>query len=288
MSLYLQLIDTVKNGFDLLDGDARSEVKEFITGRQHHSGLFLARDDRADLYYSLFGAWMSEALGLTQSLERLKGFFTGKGPVSDKAGIDYYASILIQCLLSGDSFRKPGTWFLLRSLSGKGTNIGLAYRFFFFLLAYDALYGHKMLVRVIPRVPLYFYSPPADSPCSFHAAVTIARKSAGMDVRKESEQLLAYFEEGKGFKIYAGMDNADLLSTAVSLFALKQAGADLRLPAPACLQLIQDNYHSGAFTPGDGDETRDLEYTFYGLLALGSLCHANNHYAKENTPVKVV
>ena len=288
MSVYLQLVDTVKNGFDLLDGSVRSEVKAFITGRQHHSGLFFARDDRADLYYSLFGAWMSEALGLKKSLERLKVFFTDTGPVSDKAGVDYYASILIQCLLFGDSFHKPGTWFLLRSLSGKGTNISLVYRFFFFLLTYDALYGHKMLVRVIQGVPLYFYSPPADSPCSFHAAIIIAKKSAGMDVRKESEQLMAYFEEGKGFKIYAGMDNADLLSTAVSLFALKLAGADLRLPAPACLQLIQENYHSGAFTPGDGDESRDLEYTFYGLLALGALCHTNNHYAKGNTPVKVV
>jgi hypothetical protein len=286
--VYIQLVDTIKKGFDLLDGSVQAEVKEFITGRQQDSGLFVARDNSADLYYSLFGAWMAKALGLNQSLESLKGFFTRQGSPSDKTGVGYYASILIQRLLFGDYFRKPGIIFLLGSLS-RSTNISLVYRFFFFLLTYDALYGRKMLLRVISGLPLYFYSAPADSPCSFHAAIIIAKKSVGLDVLKESRQLLSYFEEGKGFKIYAGMDNADLLSTAVSLFALKQAGVDLRLQAPSCLQLLQKNYQSGAFTPGDGDQSRDLEYTFYGLLALGALCNKNNnHYAKENTPVKAL
>jgi len=62
-----------------------------------------------------------------------------------------------------------------------------------------------------------------------------------------------------------------LLSTAVASFALKTANSDLRLVRPACLKLIEQNYSNGAFLAGNGDKMRDLEYTFYGLLALGVL-----------------
>ena len=83
--------------------------------------------------------------------------------------------------------------------------------------------------------------------------------------------LLSFFEEGRGFKAFPQVGTADLLSTAAALFALKEAGADLRIIAPSCLHFIQENYSSGAFLAGNGDEIRDLEYTFYGLLALGTL-----------------
>ena len=62
-----------------------------------------------------------------------------------------------------------------------------------------------------------------------------------------------------------------MLSTAVALFALNYAESDLRLLKPACLDFIQQNFADGAFLSGDGDQTADLEYTFYGLLALGVL-----------------
>jgi hypothetical protein len=62
-----------------------------------------------------------------------------------------------------------------------------------------------------------------------------------------------------------------MLSTGVALFVLKETGYDLRMIKPGCLDFIQENYSAGAFLSGDGDVTKDLEYTFYGLLALGSL-----------------
>jgi hypothetical protein len=82
---------------------------------------------------------------------------------------------------------------------------------------------------------------------------------------------MQYFEKGKGFKVFPEQGNADLLSTAVSLFGLKKIGADLRIVSPVCLDLVQQNYDNGAFLSGDGDSSRDLEYTFYGLLTLGVL-----------------
>lgn len=92
-----------------------------------------------------------------------------------------------------------------------------------------------------------------------------------MDTALTYRKILSYFDEVNGFKVYRQNNTADLLSTAVALYALRVSGYDLRLIAPACLKFVQDNYCDGAFLSGDGDQTRDLEYTFYGLLALGTL-----------------
>jgi hypothetical protein len=93
----------------------------------------------------------------------------------------------------------------------------------------------------------------------------------GLDVNKDIQQLFEYYEEGTGFKAFKEVESTDLLSTAVALFALEKAGAGLKTIAPDVLGLVQNNYSEGAFLSGNGDETRDLEYTFYGLLILGTL-----------------
>lgn len=64
---------------------------------------------------------------------------------------------------------------------------------------------------------------------------------------------------------------ADLLSTAVALYSLYFAGADLRKIRPACLDYIDSLFHNGGFSANSIDPDTDIEYTFYGLLALGAL-----------------
>lgn len=267
-----ELIDTVRKGYDLLDKSIQAEVAGFVSSKQHENGLFTGRDKTPDFYYSLFGAWISEALGLSNSLEKLKLFFVENESKSNlKSSIDSFASILIQHLMFGDNYKKPGFIYLFKFLLGKGIHISIAYRAFFFLLTYDSIYKRKKLVKLLGRIPLFLYNPPPDSPCSLKAAIIILKQAAGMKVKKEANLLFSYYEEGKGFKVFCHLDTADLLSTAVSLFALEKAGADLRLMAPSCIRLVENNYRTGAFISGDGDESKDLEYTFYGLLALGTL-----------------
>jgi hypothetical protein len=139
------------------------------------------------------------------------------------------------------------------------------------MLSFDALFGKSRGVYFLARIFLNFYNPAGNLPCSFLAALLLARFLTGQKVEKEASVLLNYFERGKGFKVFREQENADLLSTAVALFALKKVGKDLRMVAPDCLNLVQQNYENGAFLAGDGDLSRDLEYTFYGLLSLGVL-----------------
>ncbi|MGE5420888.1 MAG: hypothetical protein ACM3UT_11925 [Chloroflexota bacterium] len=78
-------------------------------------------------------------------------------------------------------------------------------------------------------------------------------------------------EQSGGFKAVKAAPVPDLLSTAVSLYALRFAGHDLRMIKPACLAFIDLLYNDGGFSANVVDPDPDIEYTFYGFLALGSL-----------------
>ena len=93
----------------------------------------------------------------------------------------------------------------------------------------------------------------------------------GLNTNKMQKKLLDFSVEAGGYRAFDSVQTADMLSTGVALFVLKGTGFDLREIKPGCLEFVQNNYLDGAFISGDGDLTKDLEYTFYGLLALGSL-----------------
>lgn len=264
-----QFIGLVQKGFATLDAESQSEVKEFVQSCQHSGGGFTNRAGRPDLYYSLFGVWLSNAIGLKKALEDHRRFIL-ENAGTYKEPVDAFADILIREILFEDEFKKPSKLKLIKMALQEAGTMSVFYRLFLFLLAFDALYGKKT-IHFFASPLLLFYSPSAESPCSVHAAMLVARQKAGLSIKKEVKIILSYFEEGKGFKTFRETDEPDLLSTAVALFALKFAGFDTRLVTPSCLELIQQNYSAGAFLAGNGDEMRDLEYTFYGLLALGTL-----------------
>ncbi len=268
--IYYQFIIEIERGFLLLDMLSRTEVVEFIKTQQHKNGAFTDRAGNPDLYYSLFGYWLSKGLNLDEQQAKLRQYIS-TFQHDEKKVIDKFSLLLIHLSLDKGELQKPSFFELLRWLSKSGKNINTAYRFFLFMLSFDALFGKSKVVYFFVRIFLNFYSFPEDLPCSFSAALLMVKFLTGKNVKREAENLLHYFEKGKGFKVFPEQLNADLLSTAVALFALKSVGEDLRTLAPDCLNLIQSNYENGAFLSGDGDSSRDLEYTFYGLLTLGVL-----------------
>lgn len=267
--IYHQFIGLVQKGFATLDAKSQAEVITFVQSCQHSGGGFTNRAGRPDLYYSLFGVWLADAIGLGKILENHKRFML-ENAEAQKEPVDAFAEILIRTVLFKNEFKKPSKLRLFKMVFQNAGKVSIFYRLFLFLLAFDAFYRNKV-IYFFARPALSFYSPSAESPCSIHAAVAVALQKAGLGTKKEAKILLSFFEDGKGFKAFREVDEPDLLSTAVALFSLKFTGADLRLVTPTCLELIQQNYRSGAFLAGNGDEMHDLEYTFYGLLALGTL-----------------
>ncbi|MDD4107564.1 MAG: prenyltransferase/squalene oxidase repeat-containing protein [Prolixibacteraceae bacterium] len=265
--LYLQLTQYVRKGYNSLDDDSKREVTEFVKSCQHPEGGFKGRDERRDIYYSLFGTWIFAALDLSDSAENPLLTYN-KETKGDK--IDILASILMSVLQQDKGFKKPSLLKLIRLTFCGDRQISFYYRFFLFVLIYDALFK-GWLLKFAGRIILPFFSLSGETPCTINAALLVARHVVLPDTESHQKLLLSFFDERGGFKSFTDTETPDLLSTAAALFALKVSGADLRILAPASIGFIQDNYSSGAFLAGNGDEIRDLEYTFYGLLALGTL-----------------
>jgi hypothetical protein len=264
--IYEQFIHRLQAGLQLLDQESRQEIVRFVVGRQHSSGGFMDRGEQPDLYYSLFGFWLASALELQTGLEHLKGFIRSRKEETNP--VDRFALMLLQQAMFQ---KKEGQLNFFRELIKKDHPVNFSYQLFLFLLVFDARYGKKSWLYFFVRQLLRWYQPPAGSPASLLAALVVARHEVGLKTEKMQQQLLTFFAEGIGFKAFKQLETGDLLSMGVSLFALRKTEFDLRLIAPTCFDFIQRNFDRGAFLSGDGDLTRDLEYTFYGLLALGCL-----------------
>ncbi len=75
-----------------------------------------------------------------------------------------------------------------------------------------------------------------------------------------------------GFVAAPGIPIPDLLSTATALFALREMGIEVRDIKERSLDFVDSLWSpKGAFRGHYMDEALDCEYTFYGLLSLGSL-----------------
>lgn len=271
--VYQLLVEYLKKGFSILDSEIQQEVITFIRSQQNQNGAFNDRAGNPDLYYSLFGLWLSMATKQTDSLSKLKEYSSiidlqRQGPV------EQMALILIKAELMPET-KKRSVFSLIKMLNRQGKNISLSYRFFLFALLVDAVGKNKAFYYFLARIYLVFYHPKTDFPCSLVAAFVYARKMLGLSIQKAKKLLMNYYVQSGGFKAFDTTSNSDMLSTAVALFVLEETGNDLRLIRPATLDFVQNNYFEGAFWSGDGDQTKDLEYTFYGLLALGSLVNGS-------------
>ena len=84
---------------------------------------------------------------------------------------------------------------------------------------------------------------------------------------ESADALLALQESDGSFKAVASAPEGDLMSTATVLFALKHRG---RTPKISVKPLLRECFrNNGFFASTPNDPKGDLEYTVYGLLAMG-------------------
>lgn len=269
LPIYRQFIQLLKAGLNVLDDTARQQIETFVLSQQHTNGGFVNRSGKPDFYYSVFGFWLSSALNLTTAIDKHNQFLVAQTELP--AGtINQLAMLLIKAGMP-ESKEKTSVFKLLKIILRGQTNINFAYRLFLLMLIIDAQNGPKAFFYFVARIWFSVTKTPENLPCSILAAITFAKKEIGLKHQKEQKKIRSYFVEGAGFISFKHVNNTDMLSTAVALFVLKNTGFDLRTIAPDCLNFVENNYNAGAFLAGDGDKTRDLEYTFYGLLALGTL-----------------
>jgi hypothetical protein len=209
---------------------------------------------------------------LVEGIQKLKQFIIRQSTANVPGFIEKCCLVLLQKELKTDRILRIRSVFSLgKSFRKERQSINLSYRSFVLFLTLDAVLPFRRILKIAAKRMLAQTTIDGNSPCSEVAARLFLQKMMNQDGLTEQELLKSFACETGGFKAFAHLNNADMLSTAVALFALNFAGSDLRLLKPACLDFIQQNYAEGAFLSGDGDTTIDVEYTFYGLLALGVL-----------------
>ncbi|WP_297097751.1 prenyltransferase/squalene oxidase repeat-containing protein [uncultured Draconibacterium sp.] len=268
IAIYKKLVRRLSLGFETLSPEIQHEIIDFIKSQQHASGGFCDRAGNPDPYYSLFGCWLSLAIGQNTEIEQLKTYIS-KHPATSSRVEDLALNLMKTELFPQQ--KNESVFSLLRKVFSGHNFMDISYRFFLLALTIDATAKNRFLFNLMARVWLSFYKVKENSPCSLVAALCFARFDLGLGYRKYQKLLLEFHQLQAGFRAFETTPFSDTLSTGVALFSLAETNYDLRLITPDCLDFIQMNYLSGAFLSGDGDETRDLEYTFYGLLALGSL-----------------
>ncbi|MFP4469551.1 MAG: hypothetical protein ACLFPE_02635 [Bacteroidales bacterium] len=268
--VYKRFIDTLQRGFAALDDDAQRQTAAFLKNQLHPDGGFRDRAGNPDPYYSVFGMLISKALHETELLYLLKLWAFNDRQITMAGQVDEISLQLIRTLLKPEYRGASWLYHLRTMVSGKGS-VDAAYHLFLLLLLMDVQNKNRSFPRLILKIALRLKRPTQDLPCSATAAWLFARKELGLEFRSQTGRLMKYYREGSGFVSYRDSGKADLLSSAVAAFVLAESGADLNTVRKDCLELLEQNYDRGAFLSGEGDAGGDTEYTFYGLLLLGSL-----------------
>jgi len=281
------MIALLGNALNLLDEQGRDEVLQFLVSQQNPDGGFQDRGGRSDLYYSLFGGLMLGAAESEFKRQKIEAMLPElvegailklKQFVAQQSSSEVHGFIEKCCLVLLQKELKTGRNSQLRALISLGKSfwkerhsINLSYRSFVLFLTLDAVLPFRSFLKIGAKRMLKRTVVDQHSPCSEAAAKVFLQKMMTQVGLEDQELLKSFACETGGFKAFAHLNNADMLSTAVALFALNYSECDLRLLKPVCLDFIGQNFSDGAFLSGDGDPTADVEYTFYGLLALGVL-----------------
>ena len=284
------MVSLLRQALNLLDEPGQQEVFQFLKSQQNVDGGFKDRGGRSDLYYSLFGMLILEAEGRRQKAKesvqskysvalpafkikaKLTQFVKNQSSSQVPGFIEQCCLALLQKELKISRHSRISTLLKISSSFWKEKHsINLSYRSFVMFLTLDAVLPFRGLLKSFSGTMLSRVEVNEHSPCSEIAAKVFLLKMLDKDGAKEQQLLMSFVAESGGIRAFQHLEQADMLSTAVALFALQFSGCDLRLVKPASLDFIQQNYFNGAFLSGDGDPTTDLEYTFYGLLALGTL-----------------
>lgn len=251
----------LKNSVGMIDQDTLSEIRSFLKSRQTDDGGFADRGGRSDMYYSLFGCYIAEAIGVGEVIAPLKEYVKNSVNTNNLKGIHLKCAVILYAKLFGSENIPP----VLR----KHENIQAKYSDFINMLAYYYSEEYSDLYRVQRKLNVYESN--VKMPCSVTAAHLILNDCFNRPVAELEKKLNDLYRINGSYNAVPGAPAGDLLSTGVALYARKFVDSDLRIIKPDCLSFIDSLYSGGGFCAASTETDPDVEYTFYGLLALGSL-----------------
>ena len=292
MTIRQEMLTAAKRSANLL-GESASLVVSFVRSQLTEGGGFRGRSEAPDLYYSLFAIESLIALDADLPAETIGPWIASFG---DGADLDLvHLACLARCRAALGQTRGDGDTDLailarietFRSEDGGYSESpsqasGTAYGCFLALGARQDIGAQIGDPDALADSLTSLHRPeggfgnstgiPGASVPATAAAITVLRH-LGRPVNEAARAWLArQIRPDGGMGAWSGAPMSDLLSTAVGLHALRHCGMTFDDVRQGCLDFIDSLWSSrGGFRSHQGDETLDCEYTFYGLLAMGSL-----------------
>ncbi len=262
------LENILKCSLNVLDAPAVESLRNYVKNCQAPNGGFMDKAGKPDLYYTLFGYFIADALEMKEILPSVSGYVEKEIRTNQLAGVHLYCAAILAARMERhdltDQFLRDKIQENIKLQKDKpGYNAFLNLLTCYYLKDYRGIYQIRRQIKA-------FESKTA-LPCSVLSALLVLQKSFRKPVDDLTEEVLSFRQGNGGFKATKAAPIPDLLSTAVALYALNFSGYDLGAIKPTAFDFIDALYVDGGFGGNILDPDPDIEYTFYGLLALGAL-----------------
>ena len=274
--------------------DSTELIRDFVLSKLNVDGGFQDRCGDSDLYYSVFGLECLRGLQADFPQEKVRDWLRS---FEDGASLDLvHLTSLIRCWINLDSslqdrtLKDPFLRQLERYRSADGgynteldAEVGTGYAAFLVYGAFQELdvdiQEPQLLIDSIQDLKVGngsygMISGQTEGATPTTAAACLALYDLGVrdfeDTRKWLLQRIC-LQEG-GFYAVPGAPMPDLLSTATALHTLARLGEDFSNIKELQLDFVDTLWtNKGSFYGTWADDILDVEYTLYGLLALGHL-----------------
>ena len=289
MSLRLEMLQVARLAPGMLN-DSAELVESFILSNHNDDGGFSDRNGESDLYYTVFAIDGLRALQAEIPDSPIASFLDSFGSGNELdfihlcclarswAAIDRHFSDVEPLLVNLERFRSSDGGYNQRAGAKHSTAYGC-------LLAYGAYADYGIDVPQKEKFAACLDTLRAHdggwgnepgmekgtTPAT--AAAVVLSHSLQLSIPASAPQwLLRCTHPEGGFRAFPDAPIPDLLSTAVSLHALEALQADYSHIKESCLDFVDSLWvNDGGFHGHWADDVLDLEYTYYGLLALGHL-----------------
>ncbi len=288
-SITIKLLKTLQLGYDALGEQAKQLMADFIISQRSADGGFVNKQGESDLYYTAFGTLLQYIFNIKFNVEGLKNYLDH----IDTEGLDliHYAAYM-RCRLLASIAERSKLGVALKILSRKeirdeqsfdvwpNNNKNSPYSRFIWLSLLEDTNNHKgndsETIAALERytVPNGGFSNMKGQAIASANATSAALMVMGqIDGYNKDSQGIAYLLKSQlpsgGFKAADNTHMPDLLSTATALFTLRCYGVQPRYSAQ---EFVEAHWlDNGGFGATILDSSSDVEYLFYGLLALGTL-----------------
>lgn len=283
-----KLTQTLLRGRKRLSGEALRRLSRFVESQKTAEDTFINKSGEVDLYYTSFGWLLSYVLGIELNRENRRIYVESQPAMS--LDLVHYAAYM-RCVLLHDLMKDGKLRFLLgtvrpmpvRSLSSfkdlPHNDMKAPYtRFIWMSLLEDTRNKEKETTEVLNELGYYHvkgggYSNLRDREVpttnATVAALAIIGQLKGYKPTDDLFYLRDTQDETGGFRAGQGAPVPDLLSTATALFIMRCYGVR---SLKAADDFIEAHWlDSGGFSATLLEDSSDVEYVFYGLLALGAL-----------------